>query len=262
MDLEQAEQALALDPSLAFLLPVHLYGRALDLRRLRALHDKHGVSIIEDCAQAIGAKHDDLRAGTVGVAAALSFYPTKNLGCIGDGGAIITDDDGLAERARALRNYGQSSRYVHDQVGFNSRLDELQARIMSAALLPRLAAWNQRRAAIARKYCRAIANPALVLPPFVASGPVWHLYPLLVQQGDRRAFQAHLEAAGVQSAIHYPRLITDQQALAAHGKFEILGPLTRAQAFCRQEVSLPIHPYLADAEIDVVVDACNRWRPA
>ena len=261
MDLDLVEEALSRTTSIRFLLPVHLYGRALHLGRLRSLGDKYGVCIIEDCAQAMGAKHGNVAVGTVGAAAALSFYPTKNLGCIGDGGALLTNDDVLAERARALRNYGQSSRYVHDHFGLNSRLDELQARIMSAALLPRLVGWNDRRVAIARAYCRGIANPALVTPPF-SSGPVWHLYPLLVRHGDRGAFQAHLDARGVQNGIHYPRLISDQGALATYGKFEILGSLGRAQSFAEQEVSLPIHPYLTDPEIEIVVGACNSWRPA
>jgi dTDP-3-amino-3,4,6-trideoxy-alpha-D-glucose transaminase len=260
LDLGQVEEALSRKPSVDFLLPVHLYGRALDLVRLRSLSNQHGVRIIEDCAQAIGAKHGDIPAGTVGVAAALSFYPTKNLGCIGDGGALLTDDGNLAERARALRNYGQTGRYVHEHFGLNSRLDELHAGILSAALLPRLATWTARRREIATAYVRRIANPALATPP-VAAGPVWHLFPVLVGQGDRASFQAHLEAAGVSSAVHYPRLIPDQAALHAYGKFEVLAPLPRAKHFAEHEVSLPIHPYLTDSEIDAVVDACNSWRP-
>jgi dTDP-3-amino-3,4,6-trideoxy-alpha-D-glucose transaminase len=201
-------------------------------------------------------------AGTVGRASALSFYPTKNLGCIGDGGALVTNDPDLAERARALRNYGQSSRYVHDHFGLNSRLDELQARILSSALLPRLAVWNKRREQIANAYSRGIVNPALALPAVTSSGPVWHLFPVLVEQGERASFQAHLGELGISSGVHYPKLITEQTALLAYGKFEILAPLARAHAFATREVSLPIHPYLTDSEIDAVVDACNSWRPA
>ena len=262
LDLDEVEVALARSASFTFLLPVHLYGRPLALGRLRALGERFGVPIIEDCAQAIGASHDGIAVGTVGTAAALSFYPTKNLGCIGDGGALLCDDAGLAGKARAMRNYGQSSRYVHDHIGCNSRLDELQAAIMTAALLPRMADWNARRAAIAQAYCRGIANPALVTPRMNCPGAVWHLFPVLVQQGERAAFTAHLAAQGVQSAVHYPRLIPDQAALAAYGKFEILGKLARAQVFATCEVSLPIHPYLTASEIDTVVAACNCWRPA
>jgi dTDP-3-amino-3,4,6-trideoxy-alpha-D-glucose transaminase len=262
LDLDLVEAALASGAGIDFLLPVHLYGRAVPLRRLSTLAKQFGVRIIEDCAQAIGARHEGIPVGTVGIAAALSFYPTKNLGCIGDGGALLTNDDALAEQARALRNYGQGSRYRHDIIGLNSRLDELHARILSAALLPRLPAWNQRRVEVAQAYCRGIANPALATPAFDGPGPVWHLYPVLVQQGQRDAFQKHLEARAVQSAVHYPRLITDQAALASYGKLEILGPLERARAFATREVSLPIHAYLMDAEIDAVVEACNSWRPA
>jgi dTDP-4-amino-4,6-dideoxygalactose transaminase len=150
---------------------------------------------------------------------------------------------------------------VHDHFGINSRLDELQARILTDALLPRLAGWHERRAAVARAYGQGIANPALALPPFVHPGSVWHLYPVLVQQGERAALQAHLTAHGVQSGVHYPRLIPDQEALRAYGKFEIWGSLSRARAFAAQEVSLPIHPYLTAAEIDTVVAACNSWSP-
>jgi dTDP-3-amino-3,4,6-trideoxy-alpha-D-glucose transaminase len=262
LDLEQIEAVLARPSTFDFLLPVHLYGRALDLRRLRANAERAGIPIIEDCAQAIGARHGEVLAGTVGRASALSFYPTKNLGCIGDGGALVTNDPDLAERARALRNYGQSSRYVHDHFGLNSRLDELQARILSSALLPRLAVWNKRREQIANAYSRGIVNPALALPAVTSSGPVWHLFPVLVEQGERASFQAHLGELGISSGVHYPKLITEQTALLAYGKFEILAPLARAHAFATREVSLPIHPYLTDSEIDAVVDACNSWRPA
>lgn len=261
LDLDLVEEALARASGKPFLLPVHLYGRAMDLGRLRAIGDRYGICIIEDCAQAIGARQGDIAVGTVGTAAALSFYPTKNLGCIGDGGALLTGDEQLAERARALRNYGQSSRYVHDHLGLNSRLDELQARLLADALLPRLAGWNERRAAIARAYCQGIANPTLGVPPFAYPGSVWHLYPVLVRHGERAALQAHLAAHGVQSGVHYPRMIPDQEALRAYGRFEILGSLPRARAFAAQEVSLPIHPYLTAAEIDTVVAACNSWSP-
>ena len=258
MDLDQTEKVLARS-AVDFLMPVHLYGRAVDLHRLQEFATRFGVRIIEDCAQSICATHDNVRVGTVGIAAGLSFYPTKNLGCIGDGGALLTNDANLAEQARALRNYGQSSRYVHDEVGLNSRLDELQARILSAALLPRLATWTERRRQIADAYCRKISNSALAMPS-MNPGAVWHLFPVMVERGERAAFQSHLHDRGVSSAVHYPKLITDQAALHSYGKSEVLAPLTRAQAFAAHEVSLPIHPYLTDAEIEVVADACNGWR--
>jgi dTDP-4-amino-4,6-dideoxygalactose transaminase len=262
LDLDRTEEALARTPDIDFLLPVHLYGRAVPLRRLRTLAERFGVTVIEDCAQAIGASDGELAVGAAGLATALSFYPTKNLGCIGDGGALLTNDDHLAERARALRNYGQSGRYLHDHLGWNSRLDELQARILSQALLPRLDGWNGRRAMVARAYGRRIDNPALALPATDASGPVWHLFPVLVGEGRRADFQAHLQARGVQSGVHYPRLITEQPALVETGQSVVLGPLERARAFAEREVSLPIHPYLTDSEIDAVVQACDSWRPA
>ena len=262
LDLDRVEEALARTPGIAFLLPVHLYGRAVPLRRLQSLTQRFGVTVIEDGAQAIGARDGELAVGAAGVATALSFYPTKNLGCLGDGGALLTNDAGLAERARALRNYGQSSRYVHDHLGWNSRLDELHARILAQALLPRLPGWTERRVAVARAYGGRITNPALALPETSQAGPVWHLFPVLLREGRRDEFQAHLQAQGVQSGVHYPRLISEQRALLDGGRFEILGPLAQARAFADREVSLPIHPYLDDSEIDAVVAACNSWRPA
>jgi len=262
LDLDRVEETLARVPGIRFLLPVHLYGRAVPLARLRALAERFGVQVIEDAAQAIGARDGGLAIGAAGVATTLSFYPTKNLGCIGDGGALLTNDAALADRARALRNYGQSSRYMHDHLGWNSRLDELHARILSDALLPRLPGWNQRRAAIARAYGERIRNPALVLPDTTTAGPVWHLFPVLVERGRRADFQAHLEASGVQSGVHYPRLISEQGALRDGVRFEVLGPLDRARAFAEREVSLPIHPYLDDSEIDAVASACSSWSPA
>jgi len=264
VDLDLADQVLAQEPAIKAFVPVHLYGRTLNLGRLRALMDTRGSQVIEDCAQAIGATYGGIPAGTVGVAAALSFYPTKNLGCFGDGGALLTNDAALDRAARALRNYGQSARYVHDQVGLNSRLDEMQAHLLLAALLPRLQGWTDRRRLIASAYCRRITNPALELPSIEGpdgSGAVWHLFPVLVAQGERAAFQASLESRGVLTAVHYPTLISDQRALRDRGTFEILTPLVRAQAFASREVSLPIHPYMTEAEIELVVDACNGWIP-
>jgi dTDP-3-amino-3,4,6-trideoxy-alpha-D-glucose transaminase len=262
LDLDLVEEALTRTPSIPFVLPVHLYGRSLDLRRLGSVAARLGVCVIEDCAQAIGATHAGLLAGTVGAAAALSFYPTKNLGCLGDGGALLTNSSEIARRARSLRNYGQGSRYVHDCLGLNSRLDELQAAIMLSALLPRLDAWTERRRQIARTYCRCIENPAFAIPPVEPPGPVWHLFPVLVRNGSRSAFQAHMQACGISTGIHYPTVITRQEALRTYGLFEVLGPLTRAESLAAQEVSLPIHPYLTDSEVDEVVSASNSWRPA
>jgi dTDP-3-amino-3,4,6-trideoxy-alpha-D-glucose transaminase len=260
LDLDLAAQALAARPEIRFLVPVHLYGHALDLARLLALRERFGLCVVEDCAQAVGARSGGAPVGSVSALAATSFYPTKNLGCMGDGGALLTDDAALAERARALRDYGQTARYVHRELGMNSRLDELQAALLHDAFLPRLDAATARRAEVAARYRAELANPRLALPPVPAgSTSVWHLFPVLVD-GDRGAFQAHLRAQGVASGVHYPKAISEQEALRAVPAARCLGPIPRALDFARREVSLPIHPFLSDGDVARVVDACNGWR--
>jgi dTDP-3-amino-3,4,6-trideoxy-alpha-D-glucose transaminase len=244
------------------LLPVHLYGHALDLHELEALRDDFEITIVEDCAHSIGACSRGRVTGSVGQAAATSFYPTKNLGALGDAGAILTDRDDVAESARALRHYGQSVTYVHDLVGLNSRLDELQAAILSRVFLPRLPGWNERRRVVAHQYREGIDNPSLSMPPIPpGSESVWHLFPVLVNGADRESFMDHMSARGVQTAIHYPRLITEQKALGDSGSYRIEGNLEWAVRFASCEVSLPIHPFLGDDEVDSVIEACNSWRP-
>ncbi len=260
LDLALAAELLAAEPGLRFLLPVHLYGHALDLDALLGLRERTGVTVVEDCAQAVGARSRGRGVGSVGAFAATSFYPTKNLGALGDGGALLTDDEAGAARARSLRDYGQSAKYEHAHLGLNSRLDELQAAILRDAFLPRLARFTRRRAEVATRYRAELANPALVVPPAPeGSESVWHLFPVLVE-GDRKGLMEHLRAAGVGAAVHYPVLIPDQPALR-DVPARVAGGLERARAFAEREVSLPIHPLLDDAAVDAVVAACNAWRP-
>jgi len=259
LDLDLVAEVLDARRDVRFLLPVHLYGHALDGDRLAELRDRFDLVIVEDCAQAIGAASRGRPVGTTGTAAATSFYPTKNLGAMGDGGALLTASAPLAELARSLRDYGQSERYVHAHLGLNSRLDELQAALLRDALLPRLDDWTRRRREIARLYLERIRNPALALPPVPGgSESVWHLFPVLVD-GDRESFRRHLGEAGVASGIHYPWLITEQEALKRCEGARALTSLDRARAFARREVSLPIHPFLDDASLAIVVRACNSW---
>jgi dTDP-3-amino-3,4,6-trideoxy-alpha-D-glucose transaminase len=261
MDLDAAEAALAADPGIRCLLPVHLYGHALDLERLERLKNASGVRVVEDCAQAIGASWKGRHVGTVGEAAAVSFYPTKNLGCLGDGGAVLTRDPAIARQARVLRDYGQTAKYTHTEVGLNSRLDELQAAILSRAFLPELAGWTARRRQIAAAYRERIANSRIVLPQVpAASQSVWHLFPVVVPR-DRAGLIEHLGARGIATAIHYPRLIPHQDALAAAGehRFQIVGNLEHAAALARAELSIPLHPFLTDAHVDEVIDGVNSW---
>jgi dTDP-4-amino-4,6-dideoxygalactose transaminase len=259
LDLERAAEAIESDPAIKFCVPVHLFGHALDVAQLQRLAGLP-VEIIEDCAQACGASSRGTPVGATGIAAATSFYPTKNLGAMGDGGALLTRDAGVAAEAASLRDYGQTAKYVHARLGMNSRLDELQAAILRSALLPRLPRFTERRVGIAQAYRRSIDNPRLHLPPVPdGSASVWHLFPLLVE-GSREAFLAHLDRAGVGSGIHYPTLIPEQPALSG-ARFECRDALTQARRFATTEVSLPIHPYLSDEQVERVVSACNAYQP-
>lgn len=260
LDLDLVEEVLGEREDVRWLLPVHLYGHALDLRRLEALRERFGLRIVEDCAQAIGARSWGRPVGSVAEAAATSFYPTKNLGCMGDGGALLTQRASVAERARSLRDYGQSGKYEHRHLGLNSRLDELHAAILRSAFLPQLERWTKRRIEIAHRYRCEIRNPELVLPDVPeGSESVWHLFPVLVAD-DRASFQDHLRGAGVATGVHYPLPIPDQEAFKEWGAASVLTPLPRARLFCTREVSLPIHPYLSDPDVERVIDACNTWR--
>lgn len=259
LDLELAESALADHSNVRFLVPVHLYGHALDLERLRALRERFSLRIVEDCAQAIGARSRGVVVGSVGDFAATSFYPTKNLGAFGDGGAVLTGSEPGAELARQLRDYGQSGKFEHAHLGLNSRLDELQAAILGRVLLPELAGFTRRRAEIAQRYRAGIQHPMLSLvPPPAGSQSVWHLYPILVA-GDRASLQRHLERADIATGVHYPTLIPDQPVFRDRALELSLTPLPRARLFAECEVSLPIHPFLSDEDVDRVVEACNGW---
>ncbi len=265
MDLELAERRLAeARGAIRFVLPVHLFGHCLDLGKLESLARACGARWVEDCAQSILASHEgrggegERLAGSVGAMAATSFYPTKNLGALGDGGAILTHDAELARTARRLRDYGQSEKYRHELVGMNSRLDELQAAILSASF-PRLRAWTDRRRKIADRYRAGIVHAKLrIVARPAGSRSVEHLFPVLVTQGELRpGFIGHLTNCGVQTGIHYPILIPEQPALEGRGA--VAGGFPRAKEFSEREVSLPIHPFLTDTEVEQIVSACNDW---
>ena len=258
INLDAAETFLADHPEVRFFLPVHLYGHALDLDRLGRLRDKYQITVIEDCAQAIGASWKGISCGSVGAAGAVSFYPTKNLGALGDGGAVVTSDPELADRASALRDYGQSDKYVHTELGLNSRLDEVQAAILSEALLPRLASHTVRRREIAQRYGSSLANPRIEIPsPPGGSASVWHLFPIIVEY-DRDSLRAHLSSLGIDTLIHYPATIPDQPVMARFGHQNSL-EIENARRITRSELSIPIHPYLTDDDVDRVIYACNTW---
>jgi dTDP-3-amino-3,4,6-trideoxy-alpha-D-glucose transaminase len=179
---------------------------------------------------------------------------------MGDAGAVLCREASLATELRSLRDYGQTAKYVHARLGANSRLDELQAALMRSAFLPRLAQHTERRRTIAEHYRDNIRSSALTLPPPPpGSQSVWHLFPVLVQ-GKRDEFAAYLRQLGVSCGLHYPVLIPDQDALA-NVRHERADELLGARKFARSEISLPIHPYLTDTEVERVVAACNGWKP-
>ena len=259
IDLDRCRDLLGRRTDIGFFVPVHLFGHALDLSRLRDLREEFGLKIVEDCAQSIDARFRGEFTGTAGQCAATSFYPTKNLGAMGDGGAILTRDPELAKHALALRDYGQSAKYVHEYVGYNSRLDELHAAFLRQACVPRLDHWTRRRREIAGAYMEGIrhADVRVVSPP-EGSESSWHLFPVWVAGQGQSAFVKYMKASGVTTGIHYPVAIPDQPALA-QVPFERGGDCAIARRFCATEVSLPIHPYLTDPEVAQVIQAVNTW---
>ena len=260
IDLAECRRVLKERREIRYFVPVHLYGQSLDLAELKSLRDDFDLGVVEDCAQSIGATYNSEVTGSVGQFAATSFYPTKNLGALGDGGAILTHTEDHARQVRCLRDYGQSSRYRHEVVGYNSRLDELQAAIMRTAFLPRLAAWTERRREIARAYLAGIDSPAIsVVNPPAGSDSSRHLFPTLVEPGRKNAAIAHFKERGILVAEHYPLALIEQPALAPI-RARCGSDCPRAIDFCRREISLPIHPYLTDEEVGEVIRACNEWR--
>jgi len=248
--------AIAITPRTRAIMPVHLYGEPADLDAIMALADKHGLKVVEDVAQAQGAKVRGRRAGALGHAGAHSFFPTKNIGAFGDGGAVTTDDAALAERLRALRNYGSRVKYVNIERGYNSRLDELQAAFLRVKLT-KLDEWNERRRALAALYDdRLTGVPNLALPraPQWAE-PVWHLY--VVRTRRRAELMKALDAAGIGTLIHYPVPPHLQQAYSDVGL--PLGTYPLAETFADTVLSLPIGPHMKAEAVDAVAAAIRRY---
>jgi dTDP-4-amino-4,6-dideoxygalactose transaminase len=242
----------AITPRTRAILPVHLYGQPADMTAIARIAARHGLAIVEDCCQAHLATAEGRAVGTIGVAGAFSFYPTKNLGALGDGGAVITTDAALAERIKRLRNGGQTDRYHHQEAGINSRLDEMQAAILRARL-PRLRAWTDTRRRLARAYRAAIARGPIAVPPERDPGHVYHLF--VVRSAARRELQAHLAARGIETLIHYPIPIPRQPALAAAAP----AACPVADRLCDEVVSLPLHPALSEDEVRRIAAAVNAF---
>jgi dTDP-4-amino-4,6-dideoxygalactose transaminase len=240
-------------PKTKAIIPVHLYGQCADMDAILAIAQKHNLFIIEDCAQAHGSMYKGRMAGTMGHAGAFSFYPSKNLGALGDGGLVLTNDESLAQKVTKLRNYGQEKRYYHSIKGFNSRLDELQAAILTAKL-PYLDGWNQRRREIAKRYNAAFAPLGIACPLEVSTEVgdryhVYHLYVLRVPQRDR--FQYLLATAGINTMIHYPvpvHLQESYQEYQSQSRY-----LSITEKLAHEIVSLPIYPELTDQEVDYII---------
>jgi dTDP-4-amino-4,6-dideoxygalactose transaminase len=245
--------AAAVGPRTRAVVPVHLYGQPADMSAIADVAARHHLAIVEDCCQAHSATCGGRAVGTFGAAGAFSFYPTKNLGALGDGGAIVTRDAALADRLRRLRNGGQVDRYHHvEPGGVNSRLDEIQAAILRARL-PFLPAWTARRRALAARYRRALSGGAAVPVPERDAGHVYHLF--VVRAAERDALRAHLAARGIETLIHYPVPIPRQPALADAAPADC----PRAARACAEVVSLPLHPAMADAEVDIVAEAVDAF---
>lgn len=246
----------AITPKTRAIIPVHLYGQPADMDPILQFANKKDLKVIEDSAQAHGARYRGLMSGSLGQAAGFSFYPGKNLGALGDAGAIVTNDDTLAEQVRMLRNYGSKIKYYHDFKGFNSRLDEMQAAFLRAKL-NHLDEWNRRRNKIAGYYLEHLADlPDLVLPfyPDWAS-PVWHIF--AVQTQHRNELQQFLKNKGVGTLIHYPVPPHLSKAYAELGLQKGAFPIT--EAFASSELSLPMGPHLSMDEAAYVADTIQEY---
>jgi dTDP-4-amino-4,6-dideoxygalactose transaminase len=240
----------ALTERTRFLMPVHLYGQLADMRAIRSTASEQGLIIVEDACQAHGATRGGLRAGTTGRAGAFSFYPTKNLAAIGDAGAVVTDDDTLADRIVSLREHGQSVKYRHAAVGYTARLDTIQALVLLRKL-PLLGSWNEERRAVASAYFEGLKGVGdLVLPPVAPEAEhVWHLF--VVRTGDPEALSAHLSDHGIGTGRHYPEPPHLSEAFRHLGHTE--GSFPVAEKIARECLSLPIFPGIEREELDYVI---------
>ena len=247
---------LLITPNTRAVICVHLYGKLCDVDAIIDIARRHHLKVIEDAAQAHGAKNvSGQRAGSMGDAAAFSFYPAKNIGALGDAGAIVTNDEELALTARQIGNYGQSKKYYHLRQGVNSRMDEIQAAVLSLKL-DRLDKDNRTRQQIAVHYFEGINNPHVMLPykGVFTSDSVYHVFPVFCEQRD--LLQCYLADAGIETIIHYPVLPNKQEAFKAYNQQHF--PV--AEKISVQELSIPLHPQLNNAEIQYIVNTINQFK--
>ncbi|RKP50854.1 DegT/DnrJ/EryC1/StrS family aminotransferase [Trinickia fusca] len=250
-NIDPARIAEAITPRTKAIMPVHLYGQSADMEPILALARERGLKVIEDAAQAQGARYHGRLAGSLGCAAAFSFYPGKNLGAFGDAGCVVTNDGALAKRVRELSNYGSSQKYHHDALGFNTRLDELQAAFLRVKL-ERCDEWNERRRAIAAHYMTRLKGADLILPNVLDGAvPVWHLFVVRVQQ--RELVAKFLAERGIATQIHYP--IPPSRSGAYASMDFSAGSMPIAEALSREVLSLPMGPHMTIKAVDEVCDA-------
>lgn len=256
-NIDPARIEAAITPRTKVILPVHLYGQPCDLDPILAIARAHNLYVLEDCAQAHGARYKGQRIGAHGDICAWSFYPGKNLGALGDAGAITTNNAALANQVRMLRNYGSTIKYVHEVLGYNCRLDPLQAAILRVKL-QHLDHWNQRRREIAASYIEQFANASQITLPFVPewADPCWHLF--VIRHPHRDALQAHLAQAGIGTLIHYPIPPHLQQAYRHLGYN--LGTFPIAETLAREVLSLPIGPHCPLDAITEIMNICNQFK--
>ncbi len=248
-NIDPARIEAAITPATRVILPVHLYGQPADLDPILAIARKHGLRVLEDGAQAHGARYKGRRIGAHGDAVAWSFYPGKNLGALGDGGAVTTNDPEIADRIRVLRNYGSRVKYVNEVKGFNSRLDPIQAAVLRVKLRV-LDEWNVRRRAIAQRYLEGLASSCLLLPKVPEwAAPVWHLF--VVRSAERDALVKQLNGAGVGTLIHYPIPPHLQEVYAVMG-FGV-GAFPLAEKFANEVLSLPLAPQMSVQVVEMIL---------
>ena len=244
----------AITPKTKAIMVVHLYGQAVQMQKVWEIAKKYGLKVFEDCAQAHGAFYQNKRVGNLSDAGAFSFYPGKNLGCMGDGGAVVTNDENVYKKVKALANYGSDRKYHHIYKGTNSRLDELQAAVLDVKL-PHLDADNARRREIASYYRKNITNPLIILPQtYDEKAAVWHVF--VVRTRERERFQQYLTDKGVQTIIHYPTPPHKQEAYAEWNDRSY--PIS--EEIHRTIISLPISPVMTGAEIKEIVRIVNEYR--
>lgn len=255
-NLDAAQVKQLISPKTKAILAVHLYGQTADIDPLLALCAEHNLKLIEDAAQSQGAKYKGIRAGNLGDAAGFSFYPGKNLGALGDAGAITTNDDQLAEVILALHNYGSKVKYENIYAGVNSRLDELQAALLRVKL-QHLDEENSRRGLVAQQYLDRINNPLISLPQVAAYGVhIWHIFAVRLKEGLRDNFKDYLTSEGVQTVVHYPIPPHKQQAYKELNHLNL--PIS--EAIHHDVISLPMSPVMTEAEISRVIEASNAYR--